>query len=76
MQSGPAMKFTAVTPSDVTELPSVRGLWIGTSGDLVVDDGYGNIDITFKNVPDGTLIPIAVLRVKDATTAADIVALQ
>lgn len=76
MNSGPSIKWTAVTKSDTTVLASCRALWVGTAGDVVCDDAFGHTDITFKNVPSGTLLPIAAYRVKAATSASDIVALQ
>lgn len=49
-------------------------LYVGTGGDLVVTTIAGD-DVTFKNVPSGTFIPVMVKRVKAATSAADIIAL-
>lgn len=76
MNSGPSLKWTAVTPHNTNTLASCRALWVGTGGDVVVDDAFGHTDITFTNVPDGTLLPICAYRVKTTTTASEIVALQ
>jgi len=74
---GPARNAEAVTPDDDTDLTNVsRALWVGTGGDVVVTMQGGDT-VTFANVPDGSLLPIAVSRVKATnTTAADMVALS
>lgn len=69
-----AFKAIAVTPSDSTEIRNTRALYIGTGGDVVVTMATGG-DATFKNVPEGTILPVQVIKVKSATTASDIVAL-
>jgi hypothetical protein len=64
-----------VTPSNSTELTGVRGLWIGTGGNvaLTLDD----VNVILKNVADGTLLPVAPTKVRSTgTTATDIVALK
>lgn len=79
----PADLGAAVAPNDDTDLTThTRGLWVGTGGDLVVifaadksASGAGTA-VTIANVPDGTLLPVRVRRVKDTgTDADDIVAL-
>jgi hypothetical protein len=73
----PASTFEAVTPSDTVDLAAVtRGLWVGTAGDVVAISKAGNT-ATFKNIANGTLLPIRVSRVKaTSTTATDIVGLS
>lgn len=75
MNAGPATDCTAVTPSDSTVLASVRGLYIGGGGNLVVDT-VNSTSVTFSNVLAGTIIPIQATKVKAATTATLIVALK
>lgn len=65
----------AVTKSDSTIIPVTRSLYIGTTGDVSVTMADGNPTIVFKNVPSGSVLPIQVSQVLNATTAADIVAL-
>lgn len=74
---GPARAAEVVSPDDSTDLTNVsRALWVGTGGDLVVIMQNGDT-VTFANVPNGSLLPIAVSRVKSTlTTADDIVALS
>ena len=70
-----ATSANVVTKSDSTTFaPST--LYIGTAGDVVVDTMDGQTDITFKNVPSGAFLPVLVVKVKAATTAADIVRLS
>lgn len=71
-----------VVKSDTVDIPSVSGgenngcvLYVGTGGLLRVLT-VGGDDVTFKNVPNGTFIPVQVLRVFASTTSAtDIIAL-
>lgn len=71
----PASRFAAVTPSASVELDYVtRGLWIGTGGTVVAVNDQGN-EVTFSNVPDGTLLPIRTSRIDDTSTATNIVAM-
>jgi hypothetical protein len=51
------------------------GLYIGTGGDVAVTMGNGGV-FTFKNVANGTFMPIQVIKVMSTnTTASDIIAL-
>jgi hypothetical protein len=63
----------AVTPSDTTVLNCVA-LYVGAAGNVVVDT-EDNANITFANVPSGTVLWLKAVRVKAATTATNIVAL-
>lgn len=65
----------SVTPSDSAEIPITRSLYIGTSGDLKVTMADGQA-VTFKNVPDGSILPIQAQIVwTTGTTASNILAL-
>ena len=65
-------------PGDNTAAPNTAQwpcvLYVGTGGDLDIRTADGD-DITLVNVPDGTFIPIQVIRVFTTSLAADIVAL-
>lgn len=75
-------RATAVTKSDTVDIPNpgngqVEGcvLYVGTGGILRVLTAGGD-DVTLKNVPNGTFIPLQVIRVfASTTTATDIIAL-
>ena len=49
-------------------------LYVGVGGNLDVTTAGGD-NIVFFNVPTGTFFPVQVIKVKDTTTAANIVAL-
>lgn len=65
----------AVTKSDSTVLASVRGLYIGVTGDVAVVMAGTTTAVTFKAAPVG-ILPLRVTKVMSTnTTATDIVAL-
>ena len=70
----PATNAVAVTPNDSNDLTFMpRAVWVGTGGDLsvVMKDGA---TVTIPGVPDGTLLPIRVDRIRaTGTTASGIV---
>jgi hypothetical protein len=71
----PASRALAITPSDATVLEVTRGLYIGTTGDVVVDMAEQGTSITFANVASGQILPIQVTKVRAATGASNIIAL-
>jgi len=73
--SDPSSAFIAITKADEDLAQNVKTLYIGGSGDVVVRGIDQDEDIDFKNVPAGTVLPLAVKRVAAATTATDIVGL-
>ncbi len=74
----PATGAEAVSKSDTVNLPLgvSRALYVGTGGDIsVIMDGGQTV--TFANVPDGTILPIRVSRVRSTgTDASDIVSIR
>ena len=71
-----AIKAVEVDPS-VLQTLVIPGavLYIGTGGDVKVDTISGDA-VTFKNLADGSVLPVQVKRVYDTgTSAADIIAL-
>ena len=72
----PAISAEEVTPNDAADLTDMsRAIYVGTGGDLTVVMEEGQT-VTFANVPDGTLLPLRVSRVMEASTATDIVAIR
>lgn len=73
---GPCRHAAAVAPNDGADLGNVtRRLYVGGTGDLVVVTAAGET-ATCRAVPAGTVLDIAVARVKaTGTTATLIVAL-
>ena len=70
----PASGYAAVTPSDTTEL-NCRALYVGTTGNVVLQMPGRSETVTFSNVPAGTFMPVSARRVMVATTATNLVAL-
>jgi hypothetical protein len=71
-----AGRAASVTKSDTVDIPSVSGgenngcvLYVGTGGILRVLT-VGGDDVTFTNVPNGSFIPVQVIRVFASTTSA------
>lgn len=65
----------AITPNDTTAV-SLCGVYIGGTGDVVLTTIRGN-DVTYKAVPVGTTIWLAISKVKATnTTATNIVGLK
>lgn len=64
----------AVTPSDSTELPVTRALFVGTAGDVAVVMADGQT-ATFVNIANATVLPVQVQKVLVATSASNILAL-
>lgn len=69
----PAAKAAAVV-NGVPLVTRSRALYIGVSGDLTVTMADGNI-VTFKNVVQGTVLPLRILQAEVSTTATNIIAL-
>ena len=70
---------TAVTLSDSTTIPVTRALYVGVGGTLVVimaDNNNTTSTNTFLNIPNGTILPLQVIKVySTGTTCTDVVAL-
>lgn len=73
----PAFDAAAVAPHDVNDLTfTARALYVGTGGDVVAILKGDAAAVTFKNVPTGAVLPVAVRRVQaTGTTASNILAL-
>ena len=73
-------QYAPVTKSDDPEdnfAEPTRAIWVGGAGDLAVIPRAGANPIVLTNVPAGTLLPIAVIRVHSTgTDASDVVALN
>lgn len=72
--TGFATEGVAVTVN--TDLKGAA-LYVGTGGDITVEMSSGQ-SVTFKNVPDGTFLPISaakVTAVANGAAVADIIAL-
>ena len=69
-----AIGAVAVTPNDLTDIPTTRGLYLGGGGNLAVIMSNGDA-VTFIAMQAGVPIPYSVKRVKaTGTTATNIIA--
>lgn len=75
--TGPAENAVAVTPHDTNDLVNAtRGIYVGVTGDIVVNMLGTGAQVTFKAVPVGVL-PIRVTRIYlTNTTATNLLALS
>jgi hypothetical protein len=75
--SSPATRAMAVVPHDVNALADIpKALFVGTGGTIVLRGSAGGADVTFRNVPAGTILPVRAQYIRaTGTSAADIVAL-
>lgn len=71
----PGMDAVSVTPSDSTEYdPPFRALYVGGDGNVVITTLRDTV-ATFVDVPPGTILPVAGVKVRAATTATNITAI-
>ena len=71
----PALEGEAITKSDTVGFSTTaRAIYVGGAGDIVVVTPLGAV-LTFKNAVAGSIIPIRCVRVNDATTATNLIAL-
>jgi hypothetical protein len=62
-----------ITPSDSVNLPTPSVVYVGTSGNVAVTTPQGD-QVTFSNVPSGSVLPVQVLRVRaTGTTASNLI---
>lgn len=75
--SAPATRAVALVPHDSNALTDIpKALYVGAGGHLVLRGAGGGVDVTFRNIADGTVLPVRAQFVRaTGTTAADIVAL-
>ncbi|NQX94812.1 MAG: hypothetical protein HRT64_07845 [Erythrobacter sp.] len=73
----PASDCFAITPHDTDDLPkATKALFIGVGGDVVLQPVSGSGDITFRNLPDGSVLDVRVRAIRaTGTTAANLVGL-
>ena len=63
----------AITPSDTFSLPTPSVVYVGTGGNVAITTPQGD-QVTFANMPAGSVIPVQVLQVRaTGTTATNLV---
>ena len=71
----PPTRSAPVTKSDTDRIEPTRSIWIGTGGDLVVEEVENpGVTRTYKAVPSGYEFIGQFTKVFTATTCADMVA--
>ena len=73
----PAADCFPITPNDTGDLPkATKALFVGTGGDVVLRSVSGAADVTFRNLPDGSILDVRVRAVRaSGTSAANLVGL-
>ncbi|WP_242414360.1 spike base protein, RCAP_Rcc01079 family [Sphingomonas panni] len=76
--TSPGTRATPVVPNDAADLPNIgKALYVGTGGTIVMRGTGGTEARTWKNVPDGALIPFRAQRIlATGTTAADMLVID
>jgi hypothetical protein len=64
-----ATSFGAVTKSDSTVL-DFNAVYVGVTGDVAIKPNETDAAVTFSNVPGGSILPVAGVRVMSANTTA------
>lgn len=65
----PGVAF-AITTSDANTYESPITVYVGVTGDVVVVPLGGDATVTFKNVPQGSCVPVLCTAVKATNTTA------
>ncbi len=64
----------SITPSDTVDLTSnTRALYVGGTGNMVVQMAGDGSQVTFSGIPAGTILPIQVSRVLATLTTATLI---
>ena len=66
----PVRSGEAVTKSDSTTYDGVRGIYVGTAGDLAVLFAGDSVAVTFVGVPAGSFLPFEVTKIMSTGTSA------
>lgn len=68
---GSTLDIIAVTPSDTTVYdPPLRGIYIGSEGDVAIVSENGVAPVIFKNVPVAMILPVKARQVMSTGTDA------
>lgn len=71
----PARQPFAIVPHDSQSLPySVKGIYVGTGGTVVLRGIAGSADVSYVNLPDASYIAVCASHVRaTGTTAANLI---
>lgn len=71
--SSPARTFRAIVVA--TPFPKCRGIYVGTGGTLELADPNGGANVSFTNVPNGSILPVETTNVVSVVSASGLIAL-
>lgn len=83
-KSEPSPTYIPITPTDHTLPVPLSGttfgaclaVWVGTGGNVSLDDLNGHTSVVFMNVPSGTMLPLQAKSINaTGTTAGSIIAI-
>lgn len=67
----PASDCFPIAPNDSSDVPkATKALFVGTGGDIVLRSVSGAADVTFRNLPDGSILDVRVRAVRATGTSA------
>jgi len=67
----PARNCFSITPNDTVMLPVLpKAIYVGTGGNVVVRAIDGSSDVTFANVPSGSILDVRVTAIRATGTSA------
>lgn len=74
--TAPARNPFAIVPHATDDLPVCpKAIYVGTGGTVVLRAVDGETDVTFVNVPSGSIVPVRARAVRNTGTASDLVGL-
>ncbi len=72
-----ATRHADVTPSDSTTFDAPQAIFVGTGGDIALRLIGDSETVVYKNIPNGSFLPVLADRVlSTGTTASDIVRME
>lgn len=77
LQNGPdggALKAWAIVPGDTAIEPLPVGIYVGTGGNVTLRAVGSSVDVTYRNLPDGSYIAVRARFIRASSTAQNLIA--